>query len=370
MINEGGEKRKEAMFAVALNHLLNFNNHKYQMLVKKFGSLENAFYAPKNKLILAGIREETVKKFYEKKKVFSLKQALISLNKENIKVCFIKDKLYPKLLKNIYDPPPVFYYRGNLNINWDMSLSMVGSRNNSFYGDKIIKDFIPELTRHKISTISGLAFGIDSLVHKETIKNGGETIAVLGSGIDEKSIYPQTNHGLAKEIIKSEGLIISEFPPQTLGLPYNFPMRNRIIAGLSKYTLVVEAGKKSGSLITARQALEEGREVLSVVGNIYSQNSLGTNELARQGAHIINKAEDILNLFDNLLLSRKNCAKEYKAENNLEEKILKFLDQRSINIDEICLKLKENVSQITKTLSILEVKGVIKDAGGKNYYKN
>ncbi|PKM91606.1 DNA-protecting protein DprA [Candidatus Falkowbacteria bacterium HGW-Falkowbacteria-1] len=364
------DKEKESMFAIVFNHLLNFNNRKYQILTKTFGSLEKAFYAPRNQLLLAGIKEKTIRDFYEKKKKFSLKQVLADLSRENIKVCFIEDESYPKLLKNIYNPPPLFYYQGNLDINWDLSLSVVGSRDFSFYGNKVIKDFIPILTNSKISIISGLAFGIDSLAHQETIKNGGQTIAVLGSGIDKKSIYPRDNYGLAKEIIKNNGLIISEFSPQTPGFPYNFPTRNRIIAGLSKYTLIVEAGKKSGSLITAKYALEEGREVLSVVGDIYSHTSLGTNELAKEGAHVITKVEDILALFGNLPIIKDNPTQKYQAENELEKKILKILEQNKMNIDEICLTLEDDVSKITKTLSILEIKGAIKDSGGKNYRSN
>ena len=374
----GGDKgnnknmEKEKMFAVAFNCLTNFNYQKYQKIIKIFGSLERAYFANKKDLLQTGWTEASLDIFLEKKKSFSFEKMLKKLEKENIQICFIEDQNYPRLLKNIYDPPVMFYYQGNLDINWFSSISIVGSRVFTYYGAKVIKNFMPELIKVKINTISGLAIGIDTLVHQETLKHNGQTMAVLGAGIDRESLYPAQNYRLSRQIIEKNGLILSEFPLKTPGIPYNFPKRNRIIAGLSRYTLVVEAGQKSGSLITARSALDEGREVLTIVGDIYNPSSMGTNKLAKDGAHIINSPYDILNLFNCLPFSNNKIIekKEYKAENELEEKIIKILQNKKMHIDEICLTLNENISNIIIALSVLEVRGTINDEGEKNYALN
>ena len=202
------------------------------------------------------------------------------------------DKYYPNKLKSIYDPPELLYCLGDIRLLNEPSIAIVGTRNASNYGKRIAYNLSQELSKRGVTIISGLASGIDSYAHEGAFKNVGKTIAVLGSGIDV--IYPKENEDLYKSIIKNGGLIVSEFPLGTKPEKDNFPKRNRIISGLSDGVVVVEAKKKSGALITADLALEQGRSVFAVPGNIDSQNSEGTNNLIKEGAVPVTSYLDIL----------------------------------------------------------------------------
>lgn len=287
----------ERIYYIAFNCLIDFTYQQYRLLLESFGFLSKAFFSGYSDLIKSGLSSKTASSFIKKRKDFNIKRVLNQIEKEEIKICIFSDNEYPKLLKNIYNPPPLFYYKGSLNIDWDFSLSVVGSRKMTFYGEKVISNLIPTLINNNIIIISGLAVGIDSLAHKISLNNNGKTVAILGSGLNYYSIYPSFNRDLVSKIIKNGGLVVSEFPLNTPAFPYNFPQRNRIIAGLSKATLVIEAGQKSGSLITAKYALEEGREVLSIPADIFNKAYYGNNDLIKKGAMLINNTEDILNLF-------------------------------------------------------------------------
>ncbi len=287
----------ERIYYIAFNCLIDFTYQQYRLLLDSFGFLSKAFFCSYSDLIKSGLSLKTASSFIKKRKDFNIKRVLDQIEKEEIKICIFSDNEYPKLLKNIYNPPPLFYYKGSLNIDWDFSLSVVGSRKMTFYGEKIISNLVPTLINNNIIIISGLAMGIDSLAHKTSLNNNGKTVAILGSGLNYYSIYPSFNRNLVNKIIKNGGLVISEFPLNTPAFPYNFPQRNRIIAGLSKATLVIEAGQKSGSLITAKYALEEGREVLSIPADIFNKAYYGNNDLIKKGAMLINNTEDILSLF-------------------------------------------------------------------------
>lgn len=357
-------------FALAFNCLINFSFQRYQKLIKYFGNLENAFIASSHDLIQSSWKPESVFKFIKKRNSFNGDDLLSDLEKEKIEVCFIEDDNYPYLLKNIYSPPPILYYKGNLAIDWNNSLAVVGSRKFTYYGEKIAIDFVSTLASAGISIISGLAVGIDSLAHQETLKAGGQTIAVLGSGLDSASIYPRSNKKLADDIISNNGLILSEFPLKTTPESFNFPQRNRIIAGLARATLVIEASKKSGSLITAKYALDEGRDVLAVPGSIYDDNFLGNNNLIKSGAGVVLGVEDVFSFFNVLPFPSGNSAtKTYEGENELERAILSLLRAKNHHIDELFEILPDDISDISSTLVVLEMRGFIRDNGGKNYEK-
>ncbi|MDD3711750.1 MAG: DNA-processing protein DprA [Patescibacteria group bacterium] len=363
-------KKEEFLFFMAFNNLINFTFERYKLLMKKFSDLETAFYSNYSDLLEAGLDQNLVQDFIIKRKKFNLNEAYQKVIDENLKICVITDPDYPFLLKNIYSPPPLLYYRGNLDIDWKASLSVVGSRRFTYYGEKIVKNLLPGLARAGIAIVSGLAIGIDSLVHLDVVNNGGRTIAVLGSGLDYLSVYPRSNRELFEKIISSDGLVLSEFPPGTDPVSFNFPQRNRIIAGLSRATLVVEAGKKSGSLITARYALDEGREVFSVPGSIYDDNFLGSNNLIKNGASVVLELNDIFDFFNVLpLFEGKPVKQAYIGENDLEKAILSLLELGKHHIDEIFEALPYNISEISSTLVILEMRGFVKDIGGKNYQK-
>jgi DNA processing protein len=209
------------------------------------------------------------------------------------------DPLYPPFLKEIYQPPWVLYAKGDLSLlQSKKKLAIVGSRLATTYSAKVIQQLIKELVEENITVVSGLAHGVDSIAHKLTIEHGGKTIGVIAGGLFH--IYPKENHELAGEMMKHH-LVLSEYPPLTKPLKWQFPMRNRIISGLSNGTLVVEAKKKSGSLITANFAVNEGRDVFAVPGNIFSPYSVGPNELIQQGAKPVLEAKDIIEEWKHLI---------------------------------------------------------------------
>lgn len=213
----------------------------------------------------------------------------------NIHTITYFDDDYPALLKEIYDPPWVLYGKGNIDLlKKSQKLAIVGSRQPTDYGEKAIKAILPKLVEKEFVICSGLAAGIDTIAHESAIKLGGSTIAVIAGGLFH--IYPKQNRSLALEMMRNH-LVLSEYPPDTKPFKWHFPMRNRIISGMSRGTLIVEAKKNSGSLITANYAVQEGREVFALPGNIFSLNSVGTNELIQQGAKLVQTAEDILSEF-------------------------------------------------------------------------
>ena len=288
------------LWQIAFNYLGGFDFNRYQLLEKYFFNFKDAFWSKKKDLKLAGLDSFFINNLLEKRKSLALSKVLEIIKREKISLCFWSDKNYPYFLRKIFNPPPLIYYRGSLDLNWSRSLSVVGARKFSSYGEEIINNLVPDLVRKSIHIISGLALGIDCLAHKRTIASSGRTVAVLGSGLDWDSIYPRQNKGLFQKIIAENGLVLSEFCPQTAPYASNFIQRNRIIAGLSFNTLVIEAQLRSGSLVTARYALDEGRNVLACPGSIFDSNSLGTNNLIKAGAYLISSSEDIHEgFFDN-----------------------------------------------------------------------
>jgi DNA processing protein len=222
----------------------------------------------------------------------NISQKIEQYEKNGIKVITIFDESYPSLLKEIYQPPWVLFVKGELSLlEIQPKLAVVGSRKATQYGKNAIQIMFPPLVEKGVVIVSGLASGIDTLAHQYAMKNGGKTIAVIAGGVYH--IYPKENAELAKEMMKSQ-LVISEYPPDTKPLRWHFPARNRIISGLSNGTFIIEAKRKSGSLITANYAVNEGREVFSLPGSIFNQNSLGTNDLIKQGAKLVMSSEDIL----------------------------------------------------------------------------
>ncbi|MFA5878340.1 MAG: DNA-processing protein DprA [Candidatus Staskawiczbacteria bacterium] len=212
---------------------------------------------------------------------------------DEIKILKIEDEHYPALLKRISNPPKVLYYRGEMKRD-EFCLSVVGARNYSNYGKQVATEIVGRLTSAGLTIVSGLALGIDTFAHQVCVNKKKRTIAVLGTGLDEKSIYPGLNIGLTREIIKYGGCLISELPPGNRGSRLSLPARNRIISGLSHGVLVIEAKNKSGSLITAKHALNQDRALFAVPGHIYSANSAGTNKLIKRGAKLVDNFNDIL----------------------------------------------------------------------------
>lgn len=271
-------------------------------LEKYFLNAKNAFTASAFCLEKVGLLPGTVKEFVSWREGFNFEQQLKLLAAQQVSFITWHNQSYPQVLKEIADPPFILYYRGELELiclPHQKRLAVIGSRKPSPYGERSINYLLPAVVRGGYHIISGLALGLDALAHQICLENQGKTIAVLGSGLDDNHLYPPANYSLAQRIIKNGGLLLSEYPPLTPPLKNNFPRRNRLISGLSRAVLVIEAAEKSGSLITAEHALDQNREVLTVPGEIFSKTSEGTNKLIRLGATPITKPEDILEVFDN-----------------------------------------------------------------------
>lgn len=242
-------------------------------------------------LLEVGIPTKVVKLLIETRKKLDPEKYLKDIEKAGNKWVTIFDDGYPKLLKQIYDPPIVLYYKGELKSEDEKAVAVVGARRMTGYGKIVTEQFSKALVSKGYTVVSGLARGVDSAAHWETIRSGGRTIAVLGGGLN--NIYPPENIRLVEEIILGKGAVVSEFPPNYQAIPRNFPARNRIISGLSRAVLVTEAARNSGSLITARFALEQGRDVYAIPGPITSFLSGGPNSLIRDGAIPISTPEEI-----------------------------------------------------------------------------
>lgn len=273
---------------------------------------------------------------------------------------------YPRLLSQIADPPKQLYCRGNIKLLNSFCFSVVGTRKLTDYGRKATEHIVSGMAGNGITIVSGLAMGIDAVAHQTALDNDIPTIAVLGSTIDDRGISPRVNLNLAKNILKSNGLIISEYGHKYQVFAHNFAVRDRIISGLSKGVLVVEGAEKSGSLITAKSALEQNRDVFAVPGNIFSFVSAGTNHLLKHGAKPVTSAKDILEEYENNLSLDLETNSNISTKDPIEKKILAILDEMAeATTDEIISKLNLEASQIITALSMLEIKGKIKTKLGK-----
>ena len=282
---------------------------------------------------------------------------------EEIKTININDENYPKLLKEIKDTPEVLYYRGELKLE-ENCFAVVGTRMCSPYGKQVALEIAGDLAEVGLTIVSGMAPGIDSFVHQAAIERNRRTIAVLGTGVDEKSIYPQSNLKLAKKILETGGCLISEYPPGTPGSKFTFPNRNRIISGLSLGVLVVEAKQKSGALITAHHAFEQKRKVFAIPGSIHSLNSKGCHYLIKKGAKLVENANDILK---ELNLPELTSPGLVRGENEEENLILGVLKEEALDVDKIIEKTNLPASKVASTLAILEIKGKVRNLGGNIY---
>jgi len=287
------KKTQEQKYFNAFNLIGGIGSITFKKLLVYFKSLENAWSSNLTELSQAGLNRSVIEQIRKQRPRINPDLEMERLSKENIDLITINDKDYPKLLKEIYAPPALLYIRGQFKPEDEFSLGIVGPRKLSFYGKQVAPLIAANLSRAGLTIVSGLAKGVDTLAHQSTLETGGRTIAVLGSGLDKRSIYPFQNKHLAEKIAQN-GAVISEYPLGSSPLAQNFPQRNRIISGLSLGVLVIEAGEKSGALITAKDALEQNREVFAIPGSILNQTSIGTNNLIKMGAKLVSNIDDIL----------------------------------------------------------------------------
>jgi DNA processing protein len=301
--------------------------------------------------------------FLEAKNLYDPDEQVENLKRLGIGYITIFDKEYPKFLLEIYDAPAVLYIKGTLKAFKMHAIGIVGSRKFTSYGKGVAYRLSKDCAESGVCIVSGLALGIDAEAHRAALDAGGVTIGVLGCGLDQ--VYPVSNQNLASEIVRRGGALISEYPPGTEAFKQNFPARNRIIAGLSSGILVVEAAEKSGALITAEAGLEYNRDIYAVPGPINSETSKGCNILIQKGAKLITCAEDILEEMD---IERKKTAEkvaEISPENEKEKAILHIIGSEEIPADIILSKHSYNVIELNSLLTIMEMKGLIENVGGR-----
>lgn len=278
-----------------------------------------------------------------------------------------KSPYYPEVLRHIAQPPSILYCRGNLELFKTPCLAVVGTRRITSYGRDAVDMIVPALTRH-FSIVSGLALGIDAAAHKATLNAKGATIAVLASSVEDHMIGPRANFSLAQEILNSGGLIVSEFPKGFHASGATFPQRNRIITGLSKGVLIIEADEKSGSLVSAKHAVDQNRDVFAVPGNIFSSKSTGPHSLLKKGAKLVTSAQDILEEYDHLHLTG---IANLSTQDPIENQILAILhDKGPSDTETIIRETALDASQAMAALSILELSGFIRQDASGRFIKN
>lgn len=340
---------------------------RFKKLLGYFGTIKKAWLeSAEQSLIAAGLEEDLAREIAARRPQINLEQELEKLTKEKIGIITLLDEDYPRLLKEIYDPPYIMYIRGELKKEDEFGIGIVGTRKLSNYGQQAADHISGDLAQAGLTIISGLAHGIDTVAHLAALRNKGRTIAVVGSSIDNQSIFPPSNRRLA-EYVSQNGAVLSEYPIGAPALKQHFPARNRIISGLSLGTIVIEAPEKSGALLTARHALDQNRELFAIPGSIYSDNSTGPNNLIKMGAKLVMRAQDILEELNLKNLTNEIAARQISADTKEEALILKMLSYDPAHIDKITRETALDIATVSATLTLMEMKGKIKNLGGMQY---
>jgi DNA processing protein len=362
---------EEIFYWVALNQIPGVGSVLFKRLFDQFKSPEAVFRATMNELSrVEGVGEKVAREIQKGPPEEKVERELRLIREAGGKILTFQDAAYPKRLKEIYDPPPLLYVRGELREQDDLALAIVGSRKTSPYGRWITEKISREIAGQGVTIVSGLARGIDSVAHWGALSGGGRTLAVLGCGVDV--IYPRENRSLFFKMIE-RGAILSEFPMGSQPEGIHFPRRNRIISGLSLGVVVVQAGAKSGSLITADYALEQGREVFAIPGNVGADGSGGANRLIKDGAKLVESSEDILEEILPQWKREKECASELPSPDRHlpeeEKSLYQMLGDTPLHIDRIIQESRLDPGKVSGLLMNLELKGLIVQLPGKCFTK-
>ncbi len=352
---------------LAFNYISGIGPSKIQALLGHFGSLEHAWGATEVQLRTIGFDSRSIQAFLDARQTFDLDRYAQQVEKSGASVLTWADADYPELLREIPAAPPLIFLRGRFEPVDRWAVAVVGTRRLSAYGRQVTHELVSGLVRNGITIISGLARGIDAVAHRTALEEGGRTIAVMASGIDK--IYPPEHRDLAHQIVDGRGVLISDYPLGAEPESAHFPARNRLISGLSLGVLVIEAGEKSGALITSRFALEQNREVFAVPGNINSPNSVGTNKLIQQGGKLVSRVEDILEELNLRMIADQAEAKVILPESAEEAALIAQLSSQPTHIDELGRLTGMPSNLISSTLTIMELKGMVQQVGGMNYVR-
>ena len=373
-------RRNEQLASIALSSRLGIGSVTYRKLIEFAGSAERVFSFSRSELRdLPDVRTDIATSIIEFDHWESIEAEMKTVEESGASLIPWQDTAYPRNLRQIHDPPPILYARGEIMTRDSLAIAVVGSRLPTEYGESVVDWLVRDLALRGVTVVSGLARGIDTASHETALQNGGRTLAVLGSGIDV--VYPRENERLFSQITRN-GAVLTEFPPTTPPSSEHFPRRNRIISGLSLGVLIVEASVRSGSLITATYALEQGREVFAVPGRITSGRSRGTNQLIQQGAKLVSNANDI---FDEIfpLIDSDTAAhiidSQYPHPSSDkptlefspgEQHIFNLLGEDPVSIDQIITRSGMPPGDISESLLTLELKGIIRRHPGHQYSRN
>ncbi len=333
-------------------------------LIQHFGDVETAWHASPQEMRAAGLGPKLIETMQQVRAGVSLELVWERVHSLGIQVLTWEDEAYPRRLKEIDQPPPVLYLRDNLQPEDEWAVAIVGTRGITAYGRQVTAEIASVLARRGVTVISGLARGVDAEAHKVALNAGGRTLAVLGSGVDQ--IYPPEHRQLANQIIAS-GALMSDYAPGTPPDGVNFPPRNRIISGLSMAVIVIEAGERSGALITAEFAADQGREVFAVPGNINAPKSVGCNRLIHQGARPLLTPEDVLESLDLASFQQQRVARAVLPKDEVEARLLSVLTREPMHVDDIRARVDMPIEKVSATLALMELKGMVRQLGGMNF---
>jgi len=355
---------KDVKYWVGFSLIPGIGRVKLTQLENYFGNLEDAWQAAPTELKHSGLDRSSINAITSRRAKVFLEAEMEKLDRYGVQVLTWNDQDYPSRLKEIYDYPPVLYVRGSLLPEDEWCLAVVGTRRATVYGRQVTEEMVADLAQSRITIVSGLAKGVDTIAHQSALDTGGRSIAVFACGLD--IVYPAENANLARRIMQ-QGALISEYPLGTRPRAENFPRRNRIMSGLSLGVLVVEAGETSGAMITARLALEQNREVFAIPGSILSPASRGTNHLIQEGAKLVSNYTDILEELNLTAVTHQIELKEVIPSSDTEALLLKQLSAEPTHIDEVCRSSCLSTSTVSSTLTMMELKGLVKQVGTMNY---
>jgi len=334
---------------------------RYDALVDVYGDLDAALGHVNEELLKSlGCREDTILRTLNRLEEFDVSSYEQELKKRELEFLDIEDPAYPEALSTLPDPPIFLYYKGSLEILDQPCIACVGTREMSSYGKRVVEEFIPAFLRAGLVTVSGLALGIDAHVASETVMAGGKTVAVLGHGLAE--IYPKSNSALAERIVNKGGLLLSEFPLDQTPDKYTFPSRNRIIAGLSLGTIIFEAGEGSGALITADLALDYGRDVFAVPGQIFDEHFVGCHQIISKGhAKLVSGPSEVL--IELGVVASEKSESSFVPKSELEDALFKTLTTMPQSVSVLVDRSRLDAGKVNTTLTMLELSGAAKNVG-------
>jgi DNA processing protein len=354
----------EKKYWIGFNLIKGIGAVRMQGLVAYFGDLESAWNADAAALVGSGLGAKLAEKVVGARRQINLDQTWARIEAGGIKILTWMDEEYPTRLKEIEQPPPVLYIRGEYLMDDLFAVAIVGTRKVTPYGRQVTEEIASFLAANGITVVSGLARGVDAIAHQAALKAGGRTMAVLGSGVDK--IYPPEHRGLAEQMME-RGAIVSDY---AVGAPpdaSNFPPRNRIISGLSLAVVVVEAAETSGALITAEFAAAQGREIFAVPGSILAPQSKGTNRLIQKGAQPLLTPADLMQALDLTRMGEHKSARKVLPSDETEALVLNALGGEPLHVDEIRNQANLPIEKISAALAMMELKGMVRQVGGMNY---